>query len=115
MAYKSRSRLKKQIDRLSKSFGSLSRAGSTGVGSLIDSAVTEVQRVDQNVRYFAVETASPYIVPLQELIAGVNIIGVRTAGPMTVILPLRTKEEQVLRVADERGTADSDVITVEIA
>jgi hypothetical protein len=115
MAFKSRSRIKKQIEQIARTFGSASRSTSTGVASLLDAGVEEVQRVDQNIRYFPVESASPYVLPLQDLIAGVNIVGVRTAGAMTVRLPLRTKEEQVIRVADERGTADSDVITVEIA
>jgi hypothetical protein len=115
MAYKSRSRVAKQIQQIARGFGSPSKLVSGGVAGLLDTGVEEVQRVDQNIRYFPVEGASPYLVPLQDLIAGVNIVGVRTAGAFTVKLPLRTKEEQVIRVADERGTADSDVITVEIA
>jgi len=115
MAFKSRSRLRSQLNTIAKSFGSPSRSTAEGVGDLLDASVLEVQRVDQNIKYFPVTTASPFKIPLQELIAGVNIIGVRTAGAFTVKLPLRTKEEQVIRVADERGTADSAVITVEVA
>lgn len=115
MAFKSRSRLKSQLDSIAKGFGAPSRSLSLGVASLLDTSVIEVQRTDQNIKYFPVETPSPFMVPLQELIAGVNVIGVRTAGVMTIQIPLRTKEEQVIRVADERGNADSNVITVEVA
>lgn len=115
MAFKSRSRLKSQLNTIAKGFGSPSRSTSEGVASLLDTSVLEVKRTDTNIKYFPVTTASPYMIPLQELIAGVNVIGVRTAGAMLIQLPLRTKEEQVIRVADERGTADSEIITVEVA
>lgn len=82
---------------------------------MLDTSVEEIQRVDENVKYFPVESASPFILPLPELIAGRNIVGVRTAGAMTVRLPLRAQEEQVITVTDERGTADVDPITIEVA
>ena len=115
MAYKSRSRVKSKLDGIARQLGTTTRLQAGGVSSLLDTGVSEVQRSDQNVKYFPVESASPYELPLQDLIAGVNIGGVRTVGAFTVKVPLRTKEEQVIRVADERGTADSDNITVEIA
>jgi len=76
---------------------------------------SEQLRVALNTKYFPITSATPFVLPLQDMIAGVNIVGVRTTGPFTVVIPLRTAEEQVIRVADERGTADSDNITVEVA
>jgi hypothetical protein len=115
MAFRQRSRLKRQIDGISKLLGKPSRSTSAGVSQLLDSSVTEVKNTDENIKYFPVDSASPYILPLQELIAGRNIVGIRTAGAMTVRIPLRAQEEQVITVADERGTADVDPITIEVA
>ena len=74
----------------------------------------EATETFSNNKYFPVETPSPFRLLLPDLIAGSNIVGVRTAGPMTVQLPLGASEEQVIIVSDERGTADVDPITVEI-
>ena len=68
MAYKSRSRLSSQLNQIARRLGAPSRSLSEGVGELVDASVLEVQRVDQNIRYFPVESASPYVVPLQDLI-----------------------------------------------
>ena len=77
-------------------------------------SIAEVRRTDANVNYLVAEGASPVRVLFTDLIAGANIIGVRTAGPVTVQLPLEATEEQVITVSDERGTADADPVTVEI-
>lgn len=110
MATQQRSRLQAQINRIAEQTG----LSPSQVAAVVDQSVTEVQRVDANVKYFPVTEASPYIVPLHQLIAGSNIFGIRTAGAFTVRLPLRAREEQIITVADERGTADSDPITVEV-
>jgi len=115
MAFKSRSRLKSTIDAIASQLGPKRPGTVAGVGDLLDASVDEVQLVDDNIKYFPVTTASPFIVPLQQLIAGVNIFGVRTAGAMTIRIPLRAKEEQAITVTDERGTADVDPITIEVA
>lgn len=77
-------------------------------------SIAEVRRTDANTNYLVVDGASPALVLFNDLIAGANIVGVRTAGPVTVQLPLEATEEQVITVSDERGTADVDPITVEI-
>ena len=77
-------------------------------------SIAEVRRTDANVNYLVADGASPILVRFTDLIAGRNIIGVQTAGPVTVQLPLEATEEQVITVSDERGTADVDPITVEI-
>ena len=77
-------------------------------------SVAEVRRTDVNVNYLVAAGASPVLVLVTSLIAGSNIIGVRTEGPVTIQLPLEATEEQVITVSDERGTADVDPITVEI-
>jgi hypothetical protein len=77
-------------------------------------SIAEVRRTDANVNYLVGDQASPIRVLFTDLIAGSNIIGVRTAGPVTVQLPLEATEEQVITVSDERGTAESDPITMEI-
>ena len=77
-------------------------------------SIAEVRRTDANNNYLVAEGASPILVLVTSLIAGSNIIGVRTAGPVTIQLPLEATEEQVITVSDERGTADVDPITVEI-
>lgn len=115
MAFKSRSRLQSQVRGIAALLGRKSRSTTAGVSQLIDSPVVEIQRTDTNIKYFPVTSASPYNIPLQELIAGVNIFGVRTAGAITVRLPLRATEEQVITVVDERGMADVDPITIEVA
>lgn len=58
--------------------------------------------------------ASPILVLFTSLIAGSNIIGVQTPGPVTIQLPLEATEEQVITVSDERGDADVNPITLEI-
>lgn len=77
-------------------------------------SIAEVRRTDANTNYLVAEEASPIRVLFTDLIAGANIVGVRTTGPVTVQLPLEATEEQVITVSDERGTADVDPITVEI-
>lgn len=77
-------------------------------------SIAEVRRTDDNVRYLVADGASPIAVLLSTLIAGSNIIGVQTAGPVTIQLPLEATEEMVITISDERGTADVDPITVEI-
>lgn len=77
-------------------------------------SIAEVRRTDSNVNYLVADGASPIRVLVTSLIAGSNIIGVQTAGAVTVQLPLEATEEQVITVSDERGTADVDNITVEI-
>lgn len=77
-------------------------------------SVAEVRRTDANTNYLVANGASPIAVLFTTLIAGHNIIGVQTAGPVTVQLPLEATEEMVITVSDERGTADVDNITVEI-
>ena len=77
-------------------------------------SIAEVRRTDANNNYLVAEGPSPILVLVTSLIAGSNIIGVRTAGPVTIQLPLEATEEQVITVSDERGTADVDPITVEI-
>lgn len=60
------------------------------------------------------EISERYDVPLPDLIAGVNIVGIRLAGPHDVYLPLRAVESQIIAVSDERGTADTDNIVVRV-
>lgn len=78
-------------------------------------SVAEVRRTDANINYLVAAGASPIAVLFTDLIAGSNIIGVRTPGPVVVLLPLEATEEQVILISDERGTADVDPIVVEIA
>lgn len=77
-------------------------------------SIAEVRRTDANVNYLVADGASPVLVLFTSLIAGSNIIGVRTAGPVTIQLPLEATEEQVITVSDERGDADVNPITLEI-
>lgn len=77
-------------------------------------SIAEVRRTDANINYLVAEGPSPIRVLFTSLIAGSNIIGVRTLGPVIVQLPLEATEEQVITVSDERGTADVDNITVEV-
>lgn len=77
-------------------------------------SIAEQERTDANVNYLVADGPSPILVLVTSLIAGSNIIGVRTAGPVTIQLPLEATEEMVISVSDERGTADVDHITVEI-
>lgn len=84
-----------------------------GVGQYL--SIAEVRRTDANTNYLVAEGPSPILVLVTSLIAGANIIGVRTPGLVTVQLPLEATEEQVITISDERGTADVDPITVEIA
>jgi hypothetical protein len=56
--------------------------------------------------------ASPILVLVTSLIAGSNILGVQTPGPVEVQLPLEATEEQVITISDERGDADVNPITV---
>ena len=77
-------------------------------------SIAEVRRTDANTNYLVAEGASPIRVLFTSLIAGANIIGVRTLGPVIVQIPLEATEEQVITVSDERGTADVDNITVEV-
>ena len=77
-------------------------------------SIAEVRRTDANVNYLVAAGASPILVLVTSLIAGSNIIGVQTPGPVTVQLPLEATEEQVITVSDERGTAGADPITIEI-
>lgn len=77
-------------------------------------SIAEVRNTDANTNYLVADGASPIRVLFTDLIAGANIVGVRTSGPVTVQLPLEATEEQVITVSDERGTADVDPITVEI-
>ena len=77
-------------------------------------SIAEVRRTDANVNYLVAAGASPILVRFTDLIAGSNIIGVQTEGPVTVQLPLEATEEQVITVSDERGTAGVDNITIEI-
>lgn len=77
-------------------------------------SIAEVRRTDANVNYLVADGASPILVPFTSLIAGSNIVGVRTPGPVTVQLPLEATEEQVITVSDERGDADVNPITLEI-
>ena len=115
MAFTRRSRLGSQLRGISKQLGVSGRLAQGGVDSLVDTSVREIQRTDQNIKYFPVTGSSPYLVPLQELIAGSNIVGVRTVGAFTVQIPLRATEEQVIIVTDERGRADIEPITIEVA
>jgi len=78
-------------------------------------SIAEVRRTDANVNYLVAEEASPIAVLFTDLIAGSNIVGVRTPGPVTVQIPLEATEEQVIIISDERGTADADPIYVEVA
>ncbi len=78
-------------------------------------SIAQVRRTDSNVNYLVAKGASPIRVLFTSLIAGSNIIGVRTLGPVLIQLPLEATEEQVITVSDERGTADVDNITIEIA
>ena len=89
-------------------------ASTTKQGSSQYLSIAQVRRTDSNVNYLVAAGASPVLVLLSSLIAGSNIIGVQTAGPVTIQLPLEATEEQVITVSDERGTADVDPITVEI-
>lgn len=77
-------------------------------------SIAEVRRTDANVNYIVANGASPILVLVTSLIAGSNIIGVQTLGPVLILLPLEATEEQVITVSDERGMADIDPITVEI-
>ena len=77
-------------------------------------SIGEVRRTDANANYIVVDGPSPALILFTSLIAGANIVGVRTAGPMEIQLPLEATEEQVITVSDERGTADVDNITVVI-
>lgn len=77
-------------------------------------SIAEVRRTDANKNYLVADGASPILVLVTSLIAGGNIIGVRTPGPVTVQLPLEATEEQVITVSDERGTAGVDPITIVI-
>ena len=77
-------------------------------------SVAEVRRTDANVNYIVADGPSPILIPFFLLIAGSNIVGVQTTGPVTIQLPLEATEEQVITVSDERGTADVDPITIEI-
>lgn len=77
-------------------------------------SIAEVRRTDANVNYLVADGPSPILVLFTSLIAGSNIIGVQTTGPVTIQLPLEATEEQVITVSDERGTADVDPITIEI-
>jgi hypothetical protein len=77
-------------------------------------SIAEVRRTDANVNYIVADGPSPILVLFTSLIAGANIVGVRTAGLVTIQLPLEATEEQVITVSDERGTAEVDPITVEI-
>ena len=77
-------------------------------------SIAEVRRTDANVNYLVGDGESPIRVLFTDLIAGSNIVGIRTAGPVTVQIPLEATEEQVITVSDERGTADVDPITIEV-
>ena len=78
-------------------------------------SIAEVRRTDANINYIVADGPSPILVLFTSLIAGRNIIGVRTLGPVLIGLPLEATEEQVITVSDERGTADVDNILIEIA
>ena len=76
-------------------------------------SVAEVRRTDANVNYLVADGASPILVNLSDLIAGSNIVGVRTVGA-EIQLPLEATEEQRITVSDETGQTDTDPITVVI-
>jgi len=78
-------------------------------------SIAEVRRTDANINYIVADGPSPILVLFTSLIAGRNIIGVRTLGSVLIGLPLEATEEQVITVSDERGTADVDNILIEIA
>jgi hypothetical protein len=77
-------------------------------------SIAEVRRTDANTNYLVADGPSPILVLVTTLIAGANIIGVRTPGLVTIQLPLEATEEQVITISDERGDADINPITVEI-
>jgi len=81
-----------------------------GIGRYL--SIAEVRRTDANVNYLVADGASPILVLVTSLIAGSNIIGVQTPGPVTIQLPLEATEEQVITISDERGDADVNPITV---
>jgi hypothetical protein len=87
----------------------------SAVEGVVSEAIETIQREDENVKYIIADTASPIIIERSDLIDGQTVIGVRTAGAVTVKLPLGAKENQIIAVTDERGTADADPITVQIA
>lgn len=77
-------------------------------------SIAQQERTDGNINYLIADGPSPILVLVTSLIAGSNIIGVRTLGAVTIQLPLEATEEQVISVSDERGTADVDNITIVI-
>ena len=87
----------------------------TRVGTSQYLSIAEVRRTDANINYIVADGPSPILVLFTSLIAGRNIIGVRTLGEVLIGLPLEATEEQVITVSDERGTADVDNILIEIA
>ena len=76
-------------------------------------SIAEVRRTDANVNYLVADGPSPIRVPFTSLIAGSNVIGVRTAGA-TIQLPLEATEEMVITVSDELGEANTSPLQVEI-
>ena len=78
-------------------------------------SVAEVRRTDANTNYLVADGASPIAVLFTSLIAGRNIVGVRTPGLVEVQLPLEATEEQVIVISDERGESDVDPIYIEVA
>ena len=77
-------------------------------------SIAEVRRTDANTNYLVAEGPRPILVLFTSLIAGSNIVGVRTTGLVTIQIPLEATEEQVIAISDERGDADIFPITVEV-
>lgn len=64
--------------------------------------------------YVALTGASPIEVLRPWLRRGWNILGVQTAGAVTVRLPFTARKDQIITVKDERGTAGTSNITIEV-
>ena len=66
-------------------------------------------------RYIPITGVSPIKIEVNELVNGMTILGVRTTGAVTIRLPVEANERMRIIVKDERDTAATDNITVEIA
>lgn len=71
-------------------------------------------QLDRNVTYIPLSSPSPIIIKRLQLNRGVNVLGIRTAGAVTVRLPFDARPDQMVAIKDERGVASTEPITLEV-
>lgn len=57
--------------------------------------------------------ASPYNIPRSRFRLGWNVVGVQTAGAMTIRIPTNLRTRHLVTIKDERNDAGSNPITIE--